>query len=105
MVRAAEALGVSGRHLSEIIGVSPATVSRLRGGYRLEPGSKPFELAVLFIRLYRALDAVTGGDDRAAAAWLAAENLALAAVPAERIRTVTGLLDVIAYLDARRARV
>lgn len=106
VVRAAEALGVSGRHLSEIIGVSPATVSRLRGeGYRLEPGSKPFELAVLFIRLYRALDAVTGGDDRAAAAWLAAENLALAAVPAERIRTVTGLLDVIAYLDARRARV
>lgn len=106
VVRAADVLKLSGRQLAEIIGVSPATVSRLRSeGYRLEPGTKPFELAVLFVRLYRALDAVTGGDDGVAAAWLLADNLALGAVPAARIRTVAGLLDVIAYLDARRARV
>lgn len=106
VVRAADALGLSGRQLAEIIGVSPATVSRLRTeGYRLEPASKPFELAVLFIRLYRALDAMTGGDDAVAAAWLVADNTALGAAPAARIRSVTGLFDVIAYLDARRARV
>ncbi|OYY13138.1 MAG: transcriptional regulator, XRE family protein [Rhizobiales bacterium 35-68-8] len=106
LVRAADALRLSGRQVGEVIGVSPATVSRLRSeSYRLEPGTKPFELAVLFVRLYRALDAMTGGDEGVSAAWLAAPNLALDAVPAERIRTVSGLLDVIAYLDARRARV
>ncbi|OZA84530.1 MAG: hypothetical protein B7X76_06620 [Azorhizobium sp. 39-67-5] len=36
---------------------------------------------------------------------MTAPNTALEAVPLERIRTVTGLVDVIAYLDARRARV
>jgi len=105
-VRAAEALGVTARVLAEVIGVSEATVSRMRNGqHALEAGSKPFELAVLFVRLFRGLDAIVGGDAAAARAWMAAPNMALEAVPAERIRTVTGLVDVIAYLDARRARV
>jgi hypothetical protein len=30
-------------------------------------------------------------------------NTALGATPAELVRTVTGLTDVVAYLDARRA--
>lgn len=106
VVRAAEALGVTARVLAEVIGVSEATVSRMRSGqHALEAGSKPFELAVLFVRLFRGLDAIVGGDAAAARAWMAAPNTALEAVPLERIRTVTGLVDVIAYLDARRARV
>lgn len=106
VVRAADALGLTAKRLGEVIGVSEATVSRMRkAGHVLEAGGKPFELAVLFVRLFRGLDAIVGGDAPAARAWMQAENAALGAVPAERIRTVTGLLDVIAYLDARRARV
>ena len=42
MLRAAERLGLSGRQLAEIVGVSEATVSRLkRGEATLEAGSKP----------------------------------------------------------------
>lgn len=105
-LRAAEGLGVTARALAEVIGVSEATVSRMRSGqHALEAGSKPFELAVLFVRLFRGLDAIVGGDAVAARAWMTAPNTALEAVPLERIRTVTGLVDVIAYLDARRARV
>ncbi len=106
VLRAADHLGVSARVLAEVIGVSEATVSRMRKGkHALEAGSKPFELAVLFVRLFRGLDAIVGGDATAARAWLASANTALGAAPVERIRTIAGLVDVIAYLDARRARV
>ncbi|MFO1091478.1 MAG: MbcA/ParS/Xre antitoxin family protein [Hyphomicrobiales bacterium] len=105
-IRAADRLALSARTLAQVIGVSDATVSRLKGGAaELDPQGKPFELALLFVRLYRALDAITGGDDAVARAWVRAPNLALGAAPIDRIVTVTGLLDVVGYLDARRAQV
>ncbi|MDQ2067536.1 DUF2384 domain-containing protein [Xinfangfangia sp. CPCC 101601] len=103
-LRAAERLGLSGRQLSEIIGVSEATVSRWkRQESLLEPGSKAFELAALLVRIFRSLDAITGGDEAVARRWIAAPNLALAAKPIERMLQVQGLVDVSTYLDARRA--
>ena len=106
VLRAAERLGVTARVLAAVIGVSEATVSRLRNNAAvLERGSKPFELAILFVRLFRSLDAIVGGDEAVARAWLQSVNTALGASPIDRIRTVTGLVDVIAYLDARRALV
>lgn len=104
VLRAAERLGLSGRQLSEVVGVSEATVSRLkRGEARLEEGSKPFQLAALLVRAFRSLDAITGGDEAVARVWMSAPNAALGARPAERIATVQGLVDVVTYLDARRA--
>jgi hypothetical protein len=104
VVRAADSLDVTARTLAGIIGVSEATVSRMRkGDFALEPGSKPFELAVLFVRLFRSLDAIVGGDETVARAWLKNANSALGGTPEERIRTIPGLVDAIAYLDARRA--
>lgn len=106
VVRAAERLCLTARALATVIGVSEATVSRMRHGtYSLDPASKPFELAVLVVRLFRSLDAITGGDEAVAASWLVNENTVLRGRPAELIQTVTGLVDVIAYLDARRALV
>lgn len=105
-IRAADQLQVTARTLAAIIGLSEATVSRMkRGSFSLEPGTKPFELAVLFVRLFRSLDALVGGDGRIAASWLSNPNTALGAKPIERAQTVSGLVDVIAYLDARRALV
>lgn len=105
-LRAAERLEVTARALSVIIGVSEATVSRMRKNeFLLDKGSKPFELAVLFIRLFRSLDAITGGDETVARTWLRSANTVLGGKPLEKILTVSGLVDVIAYLDARRALV
>jgi len=103
-LRAADRLGLSGRQLADIVGVSEATVSRWkRGESLLEAGSKPFELAALLVRTFRSLDAITGGDEAVARRWLAAPNTALAARPVERMAQVQGLVDVTTYLDARRA--
>jgi uncharacterized protein (DUF2384 family) len=106
VIRAANRLSVTARMLAGIIGVSEATVSRMkRGEFGLEPGTKAFELAVLFIRLFRSLDAIAGGDEKLAASWLANPNTALDARPIEKLQTISGLVDVVAYLDARRALV
>ena len=49
------------------------------------------------------LDAIVGGDNAVARAWLAKPSTVLGARPMDKIQTVNGLMDVIAYLDARRA--
>ena len=105
-LRAAELMGLSNKTLARVLGVSEATVSRMGSGtYTLTPGEKPFELAVLFVRFYRALDALVHGDARVARAWLTNPNLALAGQPLTMIQSVSGLVHVVAYLDARRALV
>ncbi len=106
MMRAAERLSLPANLLSSIVGLSEATLSRMKSGrYHLEQGSKPYEIALLFVRLFRSLDAIVGGDDGVAAAWLQNQNTALNAIPAQKIRSITGLIDVLSYLDARRALV
>lgn len=103
-IRAAERLDISGRLLAQVLGVSEAQISRLKNGEAtLADHGKPFELAALLVRAFRSLDAITGGDEGVARAWLIAPNTALGARPAERIVSAQGLVDVITYLDARRA--
>ncbi|MEO6528938.1 MAG: MbcA/ParS/Xre antitoxin family protein [Gemmatimonadaceae bacterium] len=101
---AAERLGLRNRHVAAIIGSSEASVSRLHNGRGLDPATKEGELALMLLRLYRSLDALVGGDDAKARAWLHAANDHVGGVPAERIRTVEGLVDVVQYLDAMRGR-
>ncbi len=101
---AAERLGLRHKQLGEIIGTSEASISRLRGERGLDPQRKEGELALIFLRLYRSLDALLGGDDVKSRAWLHAQNDHVGGIPAERIRTVEGLIDVVQYLDAMRGR-
>ncbi|WP_176084270.1 antitoxin Xre/MbcA/ParS toxin-binding domain-containing protein [Martelella sp. HB161492] len=102
--RASDRLGLSGRLLAEVLGVSEAQISRYRKGEAiLAEGTKPFELAVLLVRIFRSLDAITGGDEAVTRSWFVAENNALGARPIDRITSIQGLADVVAYLDARRA--
>ena len=104
VLRAAEQLGITSRVLAKVIGVSEATVSRMRGGdYELPRDQKSYELGLLFVRLYRSLDTIVGGDREVARAWLDNPNRALDDRPLALIQTVPGLLHVIGYLDARRA--
>jgi transcriptional regulator with XRE-family HTH domain len=104
LIRAARALGLSQRSLAAVIGISESSASRLQRGRPIDPDSKEGELAILFLRAYRSLDALLGGSDEAARKWMHAENLHLRGVPAELVREVAGLVRVVDYLDAMRGK-
>lgn len=71
VVCAAVLLGMTNADLARTIGVSEATVSRIRvGSYRLESGTKPYELSLLLIRLFRGLAAVMGGEEASIGSWM-----------------------------------
>jgi transcriptional regulator with XRE-family HTH domain len=104
VVRAARSLGLSQRDLAAVIGISESSVSRLTRGRRVDPDSKEGELAVLFLRVYRSLDALLGGNDEQTRRWMHARNHHLRAVPARLLSSVTGLVRVADYLDAMRGK-
>jgi transcriptional regulator with XRE-family HTH domain len=105
VVRTAEQLGLSQVRLAKVLGVSTATASRLVAGrYRLQTESKEWDFAVLLVRLFRSLDSIVGTQE-AARTWLNGENLALAGKPIELMQITEGLVRVVQYLDASRARI
>jgi len=105
-LRAAELLEVPQRTLADIIGVSASTISRAAAANApLDPGSKAGELARLWVRVFRSLDAIVGSNDAAARAWLTSANAAFGgARPLDRLRSAEGLIHVLHYLDSARAR-
>jgi len=105
-IRAAKKLGLTNRILSAIVGLSEPTISRMsKGEFVLSRDDKAFELSALFVRLYRSLDAIAGGDDASAIAWLSNPNTALRGIPIDLIQSIGGLVNVVQYLDSRRARI
>jgi hypothetical protein len=104
VLRAAGRRGCSNKSLARILGLSEASISRMGSGtYALAPGDKAFEVSLLFLRLFRALDAIVAGDEAAARTWLRQENTVLGGAPGEMIESLAGLVTVVGYLDARRA--
>ena len=103
LVRAGGHLGLGRAALARLLGTSEASLSRVHAGKRhIDPGSKEGELALLFLRSYRSLDALVGGDEHKARAWMHASHTYLGGVPADLVQTVQGLASVTMYLDAMR---
>lgn len=97
---------LTNEQLGAVIGISPATVSRLRAGnFELDRSSKAFELSQYLVRLFRSLDALMGSDDKASISWLRSPNLDLDGRPIDLIRSVRGLNAVTNYVDDFRAQV
>jgi hypothetical protein len=106
VLKAADLLAVPQLELSNILGISPATVSRMASErYWLQPDRKEWQLALLFVRLFRSLDSITGGRDELSRAWLRSHNQALAAAPSSLLSEIESFVRVVQYLDASRAAV
>ena len=104
VLRAADLLDLPQATLGRVLGLSAASVTRLRQGkLQLAPDSKAGELGLLLVRLFRSLQSIVGSNE-AARAWLAGENLGLNGAPRELILSPQGLVHVVDYLDAHRAR-
>lgn len=102
-IAATAELGIAKALQAKIIGVSPATVTRLKQAY-IKAASKPGELALLFLRMARSLIAYWGTDLTPAKQWLAGEHTALGGKPIELIQTAEGLVRVADYVDHIRGQ-
>ena len=90
-LRAAERLGLSNKVLAAVVGVSEATVSRMGAGtYQLSPGDKSFELGLLFVRLFRSLDASSTATRRSPRHGCARRTLRCARRPSLSFRPLPG---------------
>lgn len=97
---------LTNEQLGAVLGISPATASRLKsGGFELDRSSKAFELGQYLVRLFRSLDALMGSDDDASMSWLRSPNLDLDGRPIDLIRSIRGLGAVANYVDDYRAQV
>lgn len=101
VLRASEYLGLKQKEFAHIVGLSPTKVSHLwSANYQLNPSRKSeWENSILFIRLFKSLDAIVG-DKEAARIWLRGPHIVLGDSPFNVIQNVEGLVNVVTYLDA-----
>lgn len=98
-LRAGKALGLNQTEIGMVIGRDRTSLRR-----GLVTDSKAGELAALLVRLYRSLYALVGGDPEAILHWMGTENHHTGGIPRQQIRQVTGLVDVLEYVDAIRGK-
>ncbi|AGI25396.1 antitoxin Xre/MbcA/ParS toxin-binding domain-containing protein [Pseudomonas sp. MT3] len=104
VLTAREHLAMTQQELAAIVGVDRSAVSRWKqGGLRVD--SKTGELALLLVRVYRALFALFGGNLEDMRHFLRTENRHLSGVPLQLMEQVQGLVAVVEYLDAIRGKV
>lgn len=98
---AAAQLDLTQTQLAQIIGINRTAISRSP----IDPGSKAGELALYFIRCYRALYALMGGNQDNMRHWIKTVNRHLGDTsPMERMGSIAGLVEVMQYLDAIRLK-
>ncbi len=97
---AAGKLGITLSELSDIIGRDRTAINR-----GIDPDTKSGELALLFVRCYRALHALFGGDAENMKYWFSTMNRHLNGRPKELVRSVQGLNTVLVYLDGMRGKI
>jgi hypothetical protein len=103
LIKASKILDLNQKDLSLIIGFSESKASRLcTNNTYIEPDCKEWDLALLFLRMFRSLDTLFGGNEKQCCLWLHAHNRDLRGIPKELIKNVVGLVEVTQYLDAYR---
>jgi len=99
-VRAGKALGFKQDEIADILGRDRSVFSR-----GIDPNDKVGELALLLVRAYRSLFVLVGGEGEGMRHWMRTENHHTGGVPAEQLHSITGLVEVVSYLDAIRGKV
>lgn len=105
VLNVAAQLGLNQSELADVLGMHRTAVSRLKKSLSLDPASKQGELALLLVRLARALFALTGGDEAWIRHFMNTPNTVTGGVPKEQIKSIQGLVSVVEFVDAVRGKV
>src|SRR5690554_4946477 len=104
VLKAAAQLGLKQANLAAVLGMHRTAISRLKQNPSLDPESKQGELALLLIRVARALFALTGGDKDWMLHFMHSHNTATRGIPAQQVESVQGLVAVLQFVDAVRGQ-
>jgi DNA-binding XRE family transcriptional regulator len=104
VLNAAEQLGLKQAELAAVLGIHRTAVSRLKHNLSLDPKSKQGELALLLIRVARAVFALSGGDADRIKHFMHSPNRVTGGVPAQQVQTIHGLMQVLHFVDAIRGK-
>ena len=106
VLKAAKALGMTNQALSRAMGISASKLDRARGSQGAVLNGKDYEIALLLIRIYRALYAILGGNREQMKHWIATPNRHLhGESPLTQLQSIEGLVLVVRYLDGMRGRI
>ena len=105
-VEAGRELGLTLAQMAAIIGVSSSTMKNYSRGAATIASTKDQELSLGFIRVYRALFAILGGNQEQMRYWMKTPNRHFNnQVPTDLAGNYQGLAELNVYLDAMRGRV
>lgn len=101
LLNVGKALGISPSVIGQIVGKNRSSLYRTNG---IKSNSKSGELALIFIRCYRALYVLTGGNEDVMKHWFNTKNNHTGGIPLEQVTKLEGLMTVMRYLDAMRGK-
>ena len=101
---ACQDLNVGSNEKSALLGVNRSTLARNNESGFL-PESKTGEIQLNFIRIYRSLYAIAGGNVGFMQHWFSTDNKALNGKPAVLCQKLEGMFRVNMYLDAMRGKI
>jgi transcriptional regulator with XRE-family HTH domain len=105
-VEAGRELGLTLKQMASVIGVSEPAMKNYSRGAASISSPKNQELSLGFIRVYRALFAILGGDREQMQHWMKTPNRHFGSqAPTELAGSYQGLAALNVYLDAMRGRV
>lgn len=105
LFNASAQLSLNQQELGGVLGIDRTGVSRLKQSGSLDPASKRGELALLLVRVARALYALSGGNPEWARHFMRSSNKLTGGIPVEQVQSIQGLTRVLTYLDGIRGKI
>lgn len=93
-------MGLTDGQAAQALGLTERQINLLHSGRRyLRAESKAGEIALMIVRIYRAVDALVGSDEATRRRWMANHHQELQCSPQQTITTVVALVNTLDCLE------
>lgn len=105
VLNSADELDINVSDLASILGMHRTSLSRIKSKMEIDPDTKTGELSLLFVRIYRSLYALSGGETKTMRLFLKTKNQVTGGIPLEQMKTIVGMVNVLQFVDALRGKI
>ena len=103
--KAAELLGLKPEQFVRILHLECLDMNLSEATLMFDPNSKQGEIALILIRIYKALYHLNGGDIKWMHHFLNSPNLLTGGIPIEQLESMSGLLSVLNTVESLQYKV